>query len=304
VAIGEEPDRGAREGRLSSRGALESEGAGALLCCEARDVGAQDGLKEGRELARGDRAEEGARGGAYGAERSGSHRREGEESGSEGRASGAREGEGATIRQSLPLARAEGESEGRGALGLGSSASLEAKEHGEAREAGSGSGIEHPEIVGVPIDALQESLSAVLIAKEERGGELLSLGEENWHGYREAVLCSVDRSRGGSLLIGGEGGRNVHARLTSGDQARAAEQGSLRVVVERKEGDRAKRLRERMEAAREGRAEQQREGLSLLRGEREAKPGLLPWEFLSPIEAKREGEAKASSLAVGEACGP
>lgn len=76
VSVREEPDRGAREGRLSSRGALESEGAGALLCCEARDVGAKHGLEEGRELARGDRAEEGARGGANRAKGSGCHGKE------------------------------------------------------------------------------------------------------------------------------------------------------------------------------------------------------------------------------------
>lgn len=190
MAIGNVPDRGAREGRLSARGALESKGAGALLCCEARDIGAQDGLKEGRELARGDRAEEGARGGAYGAERSGSHRRRGEESGrpqglprEEGRASGAREGEGATIRQSLPGARAERESEGRGALRLCSSRALQAKQDGEAREARSRGGVAHPEIICIPIDTFEESLAALRVAKEERGGERRGLREENWHGH-------------------------------------------------------------------------------------------------------------------------
>lgn len=180
------------------------------------------------------------------------------------RASGAREGEGATIRESLPQARTEGESEGRGALWLCSSGTLEAKQDGEAREARSGSGIEHPEIVCIAVDALQESLTALRIAKEERGGERRGLREEDRHSHREAMGGRINCTRGGALLISREGGGYVHASFASGEEASSTEQRRLRVVIKREEGDRAERLRDGTDARGDGSVEQIREASGLL----------------------------------------
>lgn len=81
MTIREEPDRGGREGRLSPEGALSSESRGSSLRGEALAVGAQDGGEERRELARGDRAEESARGGANRAKGSRGHEKRRERSG-------------------------------------------------------------------------------------------------------------------------------------------------------------------------------------------------------------------------------
>jgi len=151
---------------------------------------------------------------------------------------------------------------------------------------------------------LKESFAAVLISEEERDGERLSLRQENRHRHREAMLCRVDGTRGGSLLISSEGGRHVHASFASGDQARAAEQRRFGVIVERKEGDRAERLGDGAQARGDGSAEQLREESGLLPREASGEPGLLPWELLRAVKAKREGEAQAPSFAIGEASRP
>jgi hypothetical protein len=162
------------------------------------------------------------------------------------------------------LARAKGESEGRGSLWLCSSRALEAKEHGEAREARSGSGIEHSEIVSVSIDTFEESLSALRVAKEEPGGERRGLREENRHGYRKAVFSGIDGARGGAPLISREGGGDVHASFASGEEASSAEQRRLGVVIEGEEGDRAERLRDGADARGDRSSEQLREESGLL----------------------------------------
>jgi hypothetical protein len=144
----------------------------------------------------------------------------------------------------LPGARAEGESKARGALGLCSSRALEAKENSEAREARSGRRIKHPEIICIPVDALKESLSAVLVSQEEGGGERRSFREENWHGNREASLYCVDCARGGSLLIGGEGGRCMDVGISHGEEARSPIERSLGIIIDREEGNRGESLRQ------------------------------------------------------------
>ena len=79
MTIREEPGGGGREGSLSSSEGLTSESRGSSLRGEALAIGAQDRGEERRELARGDRAEENARGGAYGKERSRGHEKRREE---------------------------------------------------------------------------------------------------------------------------------------------------------------------------------------------------------------------------------
>jgi hypothetical protein len=80
--------------------------------------------------------------------------------------------------------------------------------------------------------------------------------------------------------------------------------GSLRIIVEIEEGHRGERLGDGADAAIYGSAEQSREARGLCRREANREPSLSPWELLSAVKAKREGEAEAPSLAIGEACGP
>jgi hypothetical protein len=219
-------------------------------------------------------------------------------------ASNAREGEGAATSHGSEGARARSESEARGRGGIGSSRSLEAKENSEAREARSGRRIEHPEIVCISIDALEERLSPSIIAEEEGARELLSLADQHGHCQREACLDGIESARGSSLTISSEGCRGVDPCLSHGQEARAAVEGSLRVVVQLEEGYRGERLGDGADAAIYGSAEQSREARGLCRREANREPGLSPWELLSAVKAKREGEAEAPSLAIGEASRP
>ena len=168
----------------------------------------------------------------------------------------------------------------------------------------SGSRIKHPQIIRVPIDALQERLTASIIAEEEGARELLSLADQHGDRQREARLDGIESARGASFSVCSKGGRRMDACLPHGQEARAAVYGSLRVVVQLKKGDRGERLRDGADAAIYGSAEQSRESGGLCRREANREPGLLPWELLRSIEAKREGEAETPSLAIGEACGP
>lgn len=220
------------------------------------------------------------------------------------RSSGAREGEGATIGQSLPGARAEGESKARGALWLCSSRALEAKENGEAREAGSGRRIEHPQVVCVPVDALQERLSAVLVSEEEGGRERRGLREEDRHSHREARLCCVDRSRGAALLISGEGGSGMDAALPHGKEASTAEERRFGVVIKGEEGHLFESLRDSEGARGDRSAEELREESGLFWGDESLEPRLVPWELLRSVETESEGEAETPGFAIGEAGSP
>jgi hypothetical protein len=162
------------------------------------------------------------------------------------------------------LARAKGESEARGALRLCSSRSLEAKQDSEAREARSGSGIEHPQIVCISIEALKERFSAVLVSEKEGGRERRGLRKEDRHGNGKACICRIDCARGAALLISSEGGCHVHASFASGEEASSAEQRRLGVVIKGEEGDRGERLRDGADAKGDRSAEQLREASGLL----------------------------------------
>jgi hypothetical protein len=96
----------------------------------------------------------------------------------------------------------------------------------------------------------------------------------------------------------------VDACLSHGEEARAPVYGSLCVVIQSKEGDRAESLRDGAEAAINGSAEQSREARGLCRRKASGEPSLCPREFLSAIKTESEREAEAPSLAIGEADGP
>jgi hypothetical protein len=168
----------------------------------------------------------------------------------------------------------------------------------------SGSRIKHPQIIRVPIDALQERLTASIIAEEEGARELLSLADQHGDRQREARLDGIESARGASFSVCSEGGSCMNAGLPHGQEARAAVYGSLRVVVQLEEGHRGERLRDGTDAAVNRRAEQSGESRSLCRREANREPCLSPWELLRSIEAKREGEAETPSLAIGEASSP
>jgi hypothetical protein len=144
----------------------------------------------------------------------------------------------------------------------------------------------------------------VRIAKEERGRKRRGLRKDDRHGNRKACLCRIDCARGTALLINREGGRYVHARFASGDQASSAEQRRLGVVIKRKEGDRGESFRDGTDARGYRSAEKEGERLGLLCGEASSEPGLPPRELLRTIEPQSEGEAETASLTIGEASGP
>jgi hypothetical protein len=221
-----------------------------------------------------------------------------------GRSSDAREGEGSATSHGSEGARARSESEASISSCSSASRSLEAKENSEAREARSGSGIEHPEIIRISVDALQESFSPIVIAEDEGARELLSLADQHGDRQREACLNCIQGARGSSFAISGERGRGVDACLSHGQEARAPEHGSLRIVVQLKEGDRGESLGDSAHPLGDLAPEQSGESLGLLTREANREPLLCPRELLRSIEAKGEGEAETSRLAIGEACSP
>jgi hypothetical protein len=98
--------------------------------------------------------------------------------------------------ESLPR-RGGSQSEASGRFWRSSSALLEPKAHAKAREARRRSGIEHPEIVGVSIDAEEASLPS--LAREAKlSGKRLSLLDQERHGETEAMLDSVKSPSGSS----------------------------------------------------------------------------------------------------------
>lgn len=104
----------------------------------------------------------------------------------------------------------------------------------------------------------------MLISEEEGGRERRGLREEDGHSHREAGLCCVDRSRGGSLLISSKGGRGVDAALPHGKEASTAEERRLRIVIKGEEGDRGESLRHCADARGDRSAEELREESGLL----------------------------------------
>jgi hypothetical protein len=96
----------------------------------------------------------------------------------------------------------------------------------------------------------------------------------------------------------------MDACLSHGQEARAAIDRSLCIIIERKEGDRAERLGDGADPLRDLAPEQSGESLCLLTRKANREPGLCPWELLSTIKTESEGEAEAPSFAVGEACSP
>jgi hypothetical protein len=151
---------------------------------------------------------------------------------------------------------------------------------------------------------LQESFSPIVIPEEEGARELLSLAGQDWNRQREACLDRVKSARGASFTIGSKRSRGVDACLSHREEARAAKERRLRVVIQGKEGNGAERLGDRADAAINRSAEQSREARGLCRREASREPGLMPWELLGAIKAESEGESKAPSLAIGEADGP
>jgi hypothetical protein len=224
----------------------------------------------------------------------------------ERRSSERREGEGASPCHGGPLARARSESEARSGLRRGASRSLKAKQDSEAREARRGGGIHHAEIVRVPVDALQESLSleACLFAKQERARELLLFADQDGHGKREAGSYGIESARGASFAISSKGGRGMDAGLSHGEEASTAEKRSLRIIVRGGEGERAESLGDGTEAGLDRALKEKGEELGLFGGDASREPELMPWELLRPVEPIGEGEAEAPSLAIGEAESP
>jgi hypothetical protein len=92
----------------------------------------------------------------------------------------------------------------------------------------------------------------------------------------------------------------MDACLSHGEEARAAEYGSLCIVIQSKEGNGAERLGDSAEAAINRSAEQSREARGLCRREASGEPCLCPWQLLGAIKAESEGEAETASLTVGE----
>jgi hypothetical protein len=96
----------------------------------------------------------------------------------------------------------------------------------------------------------------------------------------------------------------VDAGLSHGQEARAAIDGGLRVIVQIKEGSGAERFGDRADALRDLTPEQSGESLCLLTREANREPGLCPWEFLSAVKTESEGEAETPGLAIREASRP
>lgn len=140
----------------------------------------------------------------------------------------------------------------------------------------------------------------MIIAKAKRAGEALSFAEKNWHGKREAALDCVKSSRGASFAIGGKGGRSVNARFSHSKEAGAAEEGSLRVVILREEGDKGEELGERARARGDLAVKERGEELGLKGREGDKEPRLKPWELLSAVAAVSEGEAEAKRAPIAK----
>jgi hypothetical protein len=127
-----------------------------------------------------------------------------------GRSSEAREGIGASPFHREP-ARGGGESEASGRGGRGPARSLKTEEHSHAREARSGRRIHHPQIIGIPVDTLEESLPPCVISHQERGGELLAFADQYGDGKREARIDCVKSARGSPWPVCSERGGDVEA---------------------------------------------------------------------------------------------
>jgi hypothetical protein len=115
----------------------------------------------------------------------------------------------ASSMESLPR-RGGSQCEASGRFWRSSSALLEPKAHTKAREARRRLGVEHPEIVGVAVDAEEASLPA--LAREAKlSRERLSLLDQEGNGEAEAVLDRVKSSSGSSWPVCGKGGCCVDA---------------------------------------------------------------------------------------------
>ncbi len=118
------------------------------------------------------------------------------------------------------------------------------------------------------------------------------------------MLDRIESSSGSSWLVCSKGSRGVDARSPGGEEARSAIQRSLCIIVQAQEGDRGESFGDRTRAAVYGSAEESRELSRLLRGNVRSKPSFWPWELLSAVKAKSEGEAEPKRAAIGEARSP
>jgi hypothetical protein len=115
----------------------------------------------------------------------------------------------ASSMESLPR-RGGSQSEASGRFWRSSPALLEPETDAKAREARRRLGIEHPEIIGIPINAEEASLPS--LAREAKlSRKRLSLLDQERHGKAEAMLDRVKSSSGSSWLVCSEGGRCMDA---------------------------------------------------------------------------------------------
>ena len=84
------------------------------------------------------------------------------------------------------------EREARSALRLRASRAFKAKEHCEAREAGSRSPVEHAKVVQIPIDAVKAREASSFRGEHELPGERLAFREEHRHSNGEAMLRGLE----------------------------------------------------------------------------------------------------------------
>lgn len=93
----------------------------------------------------------------------------------------------------------------------------------------------------------------------------------------------------------------MNAGLSHGEKARER---SLRVIVKRKAPDFSKRFGDGDGAMGDRAPIKAREEESLLARKARAHEGLMPWQLLSAVKAKREGEAKLARLSHGKTSSP
>jgi hypothetical protein len=115
----------------------------------------------------------------------------------------------ASSMESLPR-RGGSQSEASGRFWRSSPALLEPQTHTDAREARRRSGIEHPEIVCIAVDAEEASLPS--LAREAKlSRERLSLLDQERHGKAEAMLDGIKSSSGSPWPVCSKGGRCMDA---------------------------------------------------------------------------------------------
>jgi len=136
--------------------------------------------------------------------------REGEEKGGSSLPQGS-EGEESfsSSMESLPR-RGGSQSEASGRFWRSSLALLEPQTHTEAREARRRSGIEHPEIVGVAVDAEEASLPP-LMGEAKLSRERLSFLDQEGNGKAEAMLDGIKSSSGSPWPVCSKGSSCVDA---------------------------------------------------------------------------------------------